>query len=124
MTDEPPESDRRRLDEELELWFAAARADAPVPSDALLARVLADAEALRPHRPAERQPTGGWAEVWRTLGGWPTAAGLAAAGVAGLWIGTAPPDALAPGLEWLAENGAGVGLPGPEAGFAIALEEG
>lgn len=70
-------------DDGLEAFFAAARAEAPRPSAALMGGILADAEAAR----------GPW---WRRaalgLGGWPALTGLAAATVAGVWIGAAVPD--------------------------------
>lgn len=80
---------------DLERLFAAERAAPPVPSAELLARVLADAQdALRPRKAA--RPTLGQrlAGVIRDLGGWPTIAGLATAGIAGLWIGIDPPPVL------------------------------
>lgn len=100
----------------LERHFAAARARTPVPPAALADRVLGDAAAS--HRPAGR---GRLAEVWRTLGGWPAAAGLSAAALAGLWIGVAAPRAFDTGLAAFA--GGEVSMPGPVAGFDLALEE-
>ena len=79
--------DDRMLDD----LFAQARAQAPQPSDALMARVLADAAAQStPVRSSVRQP-GFWARLSDTLGGWPALGGLAAATVAGVWVGIAPP---------------------------------
>lgn len=80
----------------LEAAFAALRADAPRPSAALMARVLADAEAAAPRHapPAARRA----ALIWRALGGLPAAAGLAAATLAGVWIGADPPGPFAAGL--------------------------
>lgn len=88
----------------LEQMFAEARADAPPASDAFLARIMADAEAeqariLAP-QPPERRPVL-QAFVAALAGGWAGLGGLAAASLAGLWIGLAPPDLiqnLAPGL--------------------------
>lgn len=82
-------------DNELELFFEAARADAPEPSDGLMARILADAEAQMPVAQATgegalRRP-GLWAGVLAAIGGWPAVAGLATATVAGIWIGYAQP---------------------------------
>ncbi|MCV2881393.1 dihydroorotate dehydrogenase [Actibacterium sp. XHP0104] len=90
-------ADERMTDtDELELLFAAARDAAPVPSDGLLARVLADAEAeqARP-APALIRPEGGLlARAMRQIGGWPALAGLATATLAGVWIGYAQPAGL------------------------------
>jgi hypothetical protein len=72
----------------LEALFAEARRDRP-PA-ALVARVLADAEAARPGRRRE----GLGAAILRAIGGWPSAAGLAAASAAGLLIGFAAPGAV------------------------------
>ncbi len=89
------------LDEaELEGLFTAARGTAPAPSDALMARILADADAALPG-PGHASATvplragGGWlSRVLDGIGGWPAAAGLAAATVAGLAIGIATPETL------------------------------
>ncbi|KPP93637.1 MAG: hypothetical protein HLUCCA08_05530 [Rhodobacteraceae bacterium HLUCCA08] len=90
-------------DKMLERLFAAARADAPVASDAFLAQVMADAAAMVPPAPVpaprRRGPLAGF--VSALAGGWAGLGGLAAATVAGLWIGMAAPDVLhriAPGL--------------------------
>ncbi|MFN3645765.1 MAG: dihydroorotate dehydrogenase [Gemmobacter sp.] len=84
--------------------FAAARAAPPQPvPDALLARVLADADAAMPRRPRASAPAAasarpappGWLAVLvAALGGRGAVAGLAAAGLAGVWIGFAQPAAL------------------------------
>jgi hypothetical protein len=78
--------------------LAAARAEgdsgAQLP-EALSARMMADAAAAQPRASAPR----GAAWLSRLVGGreglgWPAATGLAAATLAGLWIGYAPPPAL------------------------------
>lgn len=77
----------------------ALRTETPRPSDDLMSRVLADAEALQPETevilagPAVAAPAAdrGWLHL---IGGWPAASGLAAAGVMGLWLGYAPPGGL------------------------------
>lgn len=83
----------------LDQLFAEARNQVPQPLDAALsARLIADAARLQP-RPAPR----GWrhwlAGALAAIGGAPGLASVAAAGVAGLWIGAA-----APGLESTALN--------------------
>jgi len=95
MTIEPTRQDTP--DVMLDALFAAARAaPAPVP-DALTARVLADAAAEMPRaaRPAAAVrvvPAPGWlAALTGLLGGRSAVAGLAAAGLAGVWIGFAQP---------------------------------
>lgn len=83
----------------LERLFAAARAEAPAPSPELMARVLAAAELEQAQmirvRQAVPEPRAGfWAHVRQGLGGYPALAGLAAAGLAGVWIGLALPEGL------------------------------
>ena len=84
---------KRALDDtELDGLFAAAKAAAPQPSPDLMARILADAEASVA-APPKRRPSF-WAGVLESIGGWPSAAGLATAAVAGLAIGLGTPDTL------------------------------
>ncbi|MEO9865015.1 MAG: hypothetical protein ABJO29_08495 [Yoonia sp.] len=63
-----------------------------VPSD-LMARVLIDAAQVQPRNIAPSQQTL-WGAVLDMIGGWPAIGGIAMAGVAGLWIGVAPPVGL------------------------------
>lgn len=82
-------------DKGLEAFFAAGREHAPVPSDALMARVLADAgaELVRPavavagQRPVARP--GFLRAAIGSIGGWAGLGGLATATAAGVWIGFA-----------------------------------
>lgn len=96
-------TDKTLHDDELEGLFLAARAEAPVPSAGLIARILADAEsqadsepvpvpatARRPVRPGR----GLWAAFVAGLGGWPVLAGMATATAAGVWLGFATPETL------------------------------
>ena len=83
-------------DDMIDDLFAQARGADVQPSDALMARVLADAD----HAQAVMQPkqaaiaNGLWARAMDVLGGWPAVSGLAAATVAGIWIGVAPPSSM------------------------------
>jgi hypothetical protein len=72
--------------------FAQARDTTPVPSDALMARVITDADAAQP-RPVAASVTrpGVVARILDAIGGWPAVSGLAMATVAGIWVGVAPP---------------------------------
>lgn len=79
---------------ELETFFAAARADPPAPSQALLARIADEGRALQPRErprvtPVAPVPRGGFRTVLDSLGGWPVLGGLMTAGCAGLWLGLA-----------------------------------
>ncbi|WP_300516596.1 dihydroorotate dehydrogenase [Aliiroseovarius sp.] len=83
-------------DKMLESFFEAGRADAPVPSQDLMARILADAQANMPApapiaTPARR---GLLAGLLAAVGGWPSVATMATAAVAGVWLGFVQPDAL------------------------------
>lgn len=85
-----------RNDDMLDELFAQARADHVTPPDDLVARVLADAASVQAGRAAAEPPVrqGLWARTLDTIGGWPAVGGLATAGLVGLWIGVAPPDAV------------------------------
>lgn len=89
------EQDKHISDAELRGMLKQIEADVPAPSDDLMARVMADAERLRPvpgARIAGAAPSEGFFEgLVALLGGWKGAGGLVTAGVVGLWIGTSPP---------------------------------
>lgn len=84
-------------DDILNAYFADMRADAPVPSQVLLARIAADAQREQPQAvsPVATPRNGGMLSWWRDL---PVrmalAGGLTAATVAGVWIGYNPPESL------------------------------
>ena len=86
-------------DNEMDDLFARARDLDTAPSDDLMARVLADAAAVQAGFVAvstQPMPTLGlWGQLREALGGWPSLGGLAAATVAGVWIGVAPPASVA-----------------------------
>ncbi|MGX0877128.1 hypothetical protein ACSSV4_001812 [Roseovarius sp. MBR-154] len=112
-------TDKDRAGQGLDVFFEAARRHPPAPSPDLLARVLAEAEALqaataRP-APAPAPHAGLAARLYRLLGGWPAMAGLATAALTGLWIGTALPE----GLIGQAEAGYLVDIT-PEMAFDLA----
>lgn len=90
MTDAPQKPDP--LDEA----FGILKQHATPPGDDVMARVLADADAvqaeiLAPPKPA-RLPVS--VRFMALIGGWPSMAGLATAGLAGVWIGVSQPAAL------------------------------
>lgn len=77
----------------LEAAFDAARSSQPAPSADLMARVLADAQAVQAEQrmaPSARAPRGVLQQFLEAMGGWPAVAGLSAAGVAGVWLGLGP----------------------------------
>lgn len=93
-------TDNRKDHDGLDAFFSAARENRPALSDEALARMTAQALATQVDisaglRPGPRTPRRGWiAAALATIGGWPAMAGLATAGVAGLWIGAVPPAGL------------------------------
>jgi len=123
-------------DEELGVFFDAAKA-APEPvSDALMARVLNDALAVQAgaavdhatatDNAADRGRPGLFAGLLAALGGWPAVAGLATAAVTGIWIGFSP--ALGVGDAMTSALGAGetsdAYLVDYATGYEFAFEEG
>lgn len=83
----------------LDTLFESARQHVPAPSQALMARVMADAAAsqaapgLAPQAAARVTP-GLWRQFWQGLGGWPAMGGLATATCAGIWLGVYPPQSM------------------------------
>lgn len=93
--------DKKPAEFDLDALFAEARGQAADPSPELMARVMADAIAMQPApmRAAPPRRTSRLRQFLNAVGGWPAVAGLATAGVAGLWIGVNPPDAVATTAE-------------------------
>ena len=77
-------------DDELDDLFAAARQAVPVPSAALVERIV---DALQQQSALHNQPDKQsfalpwWRQLWRDVGGMPSLAGLTAAAVIGIWVG-------------------------------------
>lgn len=89
-------ADKRPLNDlELNGLFSAARDAAPVPSDDLMARIIADSKAQIVVATVPDAPRRGmFAGLLGLIGGWPAAAGLVTATMAGLAIGLLTPDTL------------------------------
>ncbi len=82
---------------DLALFFDAAKEMPPTPPNGLMRRVLDDAIATQPDVVALRRPPlliRRWHEFARAVGGWPAMAGFATATVAGVWLGVMPPAVL------------------------------
>jgi hypothetical protein len=81
----------------LDILFAAARRAEPDPSPDLMARIIEDAlkvqaDSASPGKVTHRR---GWtAHLRDAIGGWPAISTLAAASVAGVWIGASPPQTI------------------------------
>lgn len=85
----------QQQDAALEALLEAARREPPVPSDALMARVLADAQAVQPAgRGTRAAPLRLRRAVLGLLGGGRGVGGLLTATLVGFWIGVAPPEGL------------------------------
>ncbi|MEZ5674619.1 hypothetical protein SAMN06265173_10369 [Thalassovita litoralis] len=91
------EMDKKTEDFDLDAMFADMRTQDVVPAPDFMARVLADAldaqAAAAPVTVAPRPPSR-LRQLLAAIGGWPAVAGLATAGVAGLWIGVNPPASI------------------------------
>ncbi|MEQ9261042.1 MAG: hypothetical protein RIG84_18295 [Roseovarius sp.] len=120
-------------------FFDALRPEAAAPSEALMARVLADAAREQAatgadeRRPVARPATPPARRLLGWIGGWPVLSGLATATLAGIWIGVNPPAPLAAPVGTLTTAllpGAGAGEAtylvdlDLEASFALADAEG
>ncbi|BDW84556.1 MULTISPECIES: hypothetical protein [Roseicyclus] len=105
-----------RDDDALDALFDAAR-QAAAPPDALVARVLADADRVQAETRAQSAPatppvrrSGPFGRWIAALGGWPAVSGVTLAGVAGLVLGFAAPDVVdswSGGQIWTLSGGAG-----------------
>jgi hypothetical protein len=111
--------DEMMTDDDLDSLFAAARANAPRPPAALVARVLADADA-RPAAaspaPPQRSAPGFWASLGALFGGGGALAGMVTATLAGVWFGFAQPVELGAMSALLTDDSAAIELmPGLDA---------
>jgi hypothetical protein len=88
--------------DELDALFAASRSDHVAVDGDLMTRVLADTAAAQPLVATPRACVSRRDRLTRALqdllGGWRPLGGMVAAGLAGLWVGIAPPA----GIEGLA----------------------
>ena len=88
--------------DELDAALAEAQAELPSLPPALQARILADAAAVQMASSTPRQTratpksSSGFSGLWAALGGGRGAGGLAAASLAGLWIGFTGAGGLVP----------------------------
>lgn len=79
-------ADKDQMDDvELETFFEAARSAPPAVPEALMARVIADAQGLQLTVPL-------WSRLTEALGGLPGLGGLVTAACVGVWLGVSPPS--------------------------------
>jgi hypothetical protein len=86
---------------DLDDLFETARTQNAAPAPDFMERVLQDALQVQTDAVVvAAPPRASWIrQLLSAIGGWPAVAGLATAGVAGLWIGVNPPNALATTTE-------------------------
>ncbi|MDB6452391.1 dihydroorotate dehydrogenase [Falsirhodobacter sp. 20TX0035] len=83
------------MEQDLDDLLAAARTRAPVPSPALMARILTDAEAEQDRWQTRTALKRRWTRFLPLfLGSVGATAGMATAALAGVWIGYAQPETL------------------------------
>lgn len=87
-------------------FLTAAQAARPQPTDALMARIMADARAEQPRlqsfaTPRRGAQPGAWQRILAAFGGLGGLGGLSTAALVGLWIGIATPWPLAGVLDGL-----------------------
>ncbi|QQA43650.1 hypothetical protein [Pelagovum pacificum] len=83
-------------DRQLDALFDTTRERGTMDAgEAFLARLSADAAAEMPRRMEAPPSRGAIGTIWAGIGGWAGFGGLAAATVAGLWIGIASPAGIA-----------------------------
>ena len=96
-------SDAPMKPDPLEQELSALKAQTNPPGADLIVRVLQDADAtqkgfIAPTPPTRPKLTRRFIDV---IGGWPSMAGLATAGIAGVWIGLSQPAMLIAGSQAL-----------------------
>lgn len=113
---------------DLDLFFDAARRRPRDPSPDLMQRVLDDALAAQTGGaaavPVRVAAPGRWRQFLSAIGGWPAVAGLATAGVAGIWIGVNPPAAVSDTAATYLSVGSDTYLVDPLPGFQFDMAEG
>lgn len=113
---------------ELDDLFSQARSRDALPKPDFMERVLQDAlEAQAVHVQAAVTPPArtSWVrQLLSEIGGWPAVAGLATAGVAGLWIGINPPNLMATTAENFLGNNSDLYLVDLMPTFDFTLTEG
>ena len=112
----------------LETMLGEMARQAPTPDDALLQRIMADADGvIADQQPSPTKPVqsgGVFADILAALGGWTAVAGLSTAAVAGLWIGVAPPGALSDFSDLVLPSVSASALDGISPDFYRLLDEG
>lgn len=109
---------------ELEVYFQAARDDAPDVSDVLMARIMADADNVADSwETLDARPRGGGflRGFLDAIGGWPAVSGIVTAGFVGVVVGVSPPALLTEFTDGYLYGTADAYLVDPSDGFGFAF---
>lgn len=109
---------------DLEAYFEAARDAVPDPSDALMARIMADAVAVADGwaEPAEAPARNGFLRGFLdAVGGWPSVSGMVTAGFVGLFVGISPPALVSELTDSILYGTSDAYLVDPGDGFGFAF---
>lgn len=111
---------------EIDALLAELAAAEPEPGQALLNRMMADAEAVSAVQfaPVPKSRPSVWSEILAAIGGWGAVAGLSTATFAGVWLGIAPPDAMPDVSQWFLNDSTISVLDGFNPNFDSLLDEG
>jgi hypothetical protein len=121
------EMDKKPDTFDLDSLFADARRQDAAPAPDFMERVLQDALQVQAEfaAPVSAPPRASWLrQLLSAIGGWPAVAGLATAGVAGLWIGINPPSAVSTTTENLLGTSSDLYLVDLMPSYDLALVEG
>ena len=109
-------------DAELDALLSDLAATPVAPPDAdFMARLIEDARAELPVGFGAVEARLGWRGLVAAIGGWPAVSGLAAAGLAGIWIGVAPPQVVDDMIAGLTGGAVSLELTGLEAEFGLEI---
>lgn len=104
-------SERDQLENEIDALLDELRTAPPEPlSDTQMARLLGDADRVQAAWAAPAPPRLR-TKLWQVIGGWSGAGSLVAASATGLWLGFAPPAALADYMTQVTGESIAVTLP-------------
>ncbi|MEE9388845.1 MAG: hypothetical protein V3U96_09550 [Paracoccaceae bacterium] len=121
-------TDKDTLDDAaLDDLFTQASAETVVPSGALLARIIGDADQIvdgRQGAVVRRVKPGVLSRMLAATGGWPAMAGLTTVTAAGVWIGMLSPEMLSGVTDSYFASGAGYDLGDYMPVFSEFLDEG
>ena len=121
-------SDRKDDMADLDVFFDAAKTEQPGVSDALMDRIMADANSVADEwqREISSEPVkDSWVRrVLNGIGGWPAVSGMATATVLGVAVGISPPALLTEMTAGYLDGTADPYLVDPYDAFGFEMSEG